>query len=466
MESLQVFCDGSGDIGGSSGVVGREQRMKKSLIKLVLLGSLSSVMLTACGSGAPSGASQNPPPFSGVRVGKPYSIAGKWYKPEENPSYDETGEASWYGPGFHGKQTANGEIFNQYDLTAAHPTLPLPSFVEVTNLRNGRNLVVRVNDRGPFHGGRILDLSKAAAEKLGVIATGVAPVRVRFLDEETKIYIASNGTILPADQPQAFAAKSGDATGGKATGDNAASIVSAAAEDSANNPNNNTLSPQQVATATDLMARENVELPPEKDAHYYKIHPEILESRDFQSVPVEVANNHGDVVDSAPILSVQTSNGFPSLIKPAMADDAPPYPSALKRKNEERLLQKLEPKKPQKVADSSHEVDKYAEEMKEAGKNDSPKTASAKKSPSAPVVAAASATNPTWAVQVASFSERVNAENLAQKLLVLAQPELQPVLIDGNQWYRVYLHPIKGQNQQDLLADLQKIGLHDARIVN
>ena len=114
-------------------------------------------------------------------VGKPYRIAGKWYRPAENTSYNETGTASWYGPNFHGRQTANGEIFDQFALSAAHPTLPLPSYVRVKNLANGRSITVRVNDRGPFANNRLIDLSRRSAEVLGFINAGTARVQVTYI---------------------------------------------------------------------------------------------------------------------------------------------------------------------------------------------------------------------------------------------------------------------------------------------
>jgi rare lipoprotein A (peptidoglycan hydrolase) len=114
-------------------------------------------------------------------VGAPYVVAGRTYVPQEDPDYSAIGMASWYGPNFHGRLTANGEIFDMYALTAAHPTLPLPSYVRVTNIRSGASLVVRVNDRGPFHDGRIIDLSARAAELLGVTATGVAQIQVDYI---------------------------------------------------------------------------------------------------------------------------------------------------------------------------------------------------------------------------------------------------------------------------------------------
>ncbi len=121
------------------------------------------------------------------KIGKPYVINGKWYYPAVDYQYDEIGFASWYGPGFHGKTTANGEIFDQNKISAAHRTLPLPSIVRVTNLENGKVLTkVRINDRGPFAKNRIIDLSKKAAKELGFLKRGVTKVRVEILEEESR----------------------------------------------------------------------------------------------------------------------------------------------------------------------------------------------------------------------------------------------------------------------------------------
>lgn len=120
------------------------------------------------------------------KVGSPYKISGTYYRPQESYTLVETGIASWYGPNFHGKKTANGEYFNQNELTAAHRTLQLPSLVRVTNLDNGRSLIVRVNDRGPFSKGRIIDLSKRAAELLDFKIKGTAKVRLEVLGAESR----------------------------------------------------------------------------------------------------------------------------------------------------------------------------------------------------------------------------------------------------------------------------------------
>ena len=115
------------------------------------------------------------------KVGNPYQINGVWYYPKEDPNYDETGIGSWYGEQFHGKATANGEVFDMNEVTAAHPTLPMPSLVRVTNLENGRSIVVRMNDRGPYVNGRVIDLSRRSAQLLGYDRQGTAKVRVQYM---------------------------------------------------------------------------------------------------------------------------------------------------------------------------------------------------------------------------------------------------------------------------------------------
>jgi rare lipoprotein A len=115
------------------------------------------------------------------KLGEPYLAGGRWYVPINDRSYDRVGLASWYGDFFHGRPTANGEIYDMNGLTAAHPTLPMPTYAAVTNLENNRTIVVRINDRGPYHDGRIIDLSHKAAQLLGLFGRGTAPVRVRYL---------------------------------------------------------------------------------------------------------------------------------------------------------------------------------------------------------------------------------------------------------------------------------------------
>jgi rare lipoprotein A (peptidoglycan hydrolase) len=114
------------------------------------------------------------------KLGEPYLADGKWFTPVNDTHYDQVGLASWYGDFFHGRRTANGEVYDMNALSAAHPTLPMPTYATVTNLKNNRTIVVRVNDRGPYHEGRLIDLSRKAAEILGFYGHGTAAVRVRY----------------------------------------------------------------------------------------------------------------------------------------------------------------------------------------------------------------------------------------------------------------------------------------------
>ncbi len=123
---------------------------------------------------------------SSYKIGNPYQIGGIWYYPAEDYEYDETGIASWYGAAFHGKTTANGGVYDMNALTAAHRTLPMPSYVRVTNLENGRSLVLEVNDRGPFAKGRIIDISRRGAQLLGFQKQGTARVRVQILADRSR----------------------------------------------------------------------------------------------------------------------------------------------------------------------------------------------------------------------------------------------------------------------------------------
>ena len=143
-----------------------------------------SLALAACAGETPKAPVQQVAP--GYKVGKPYQIDGVWYYPAVDYAYAETGIASWYGPDFHGLATANGETYDMNSLTAAHRTLPMPSMVRVTNLENGRQIALRVNDRGPFVNNRIIDVSRRAAQLLGFEQQGTARVRVEIMESESR----------------------------------------------------------------------------------------------------------------------------------------------------------------------------------------------------------------------------------------------------------------------------------------
>jgi rare lipoprotein A len=161
-------------------------------------------------SSSPRVASNYVPKGGGsFKLGAPYKVAGRWYVPRDNPNYDEYGVASWYGADFHGRRTANGEVFDANALTAAHPTLPLPCYVYVTNVDNGRTVLVRVNDRGPYVNDRLIDMSYAAAKQLGYLSKGRARVRVRYAglaplngdDRRERQYLASQQYRQQYQQP-------------------------------------------------------------------------------------------------------------------------------------------------------------------------------------------------------------------------------------------------------------------------
>lgn len=141
------------------------------------------------------------------RVGKPYKIAGRTYVPAENPDYKAIGIASWYGDAFHGRQTANGEVFDRTAISAAHPTLPMPSYVRVTNLKNNKSIIVRVNDRGPYHQDRIIDVSHRTADLLGFQGNGIARVKVEYVGRaplegsDDRALMASLRDDAPAEMP-------------------------------------------------------------------------------------------------------------------------------------------------------------------------------------------------------------------------------------------------------------------------
>lgn len=200
----------------------------RNAARLVALLAILGPVLAACGSGgygatvkrgaftskeygvavSPRVTTNPNPPKGGGRylVGKPYTVRGKTYVPREQPGYVAQGSASWYGADFHGRRTANGEIFSANGISGAHPTLPLPSYVRVTNLDNGRSIVVRINDRGPYVQGRVIDLSYRAAEILGYTNRGTGNVQVNYIGpaplngDDTRMLLASINRPTPMEQ--------------------------------------------------------------------------------------------------------------------------------------------------------------------------------------------------------------------------------------------------------------------------
>jgi len=553
---------------------------KRSASAAALSMLLSSVMLTACGDNAGSGGSYSyrsdgkrvfgrssgqssgkkaEPAYAGQKIGNPYEINGEWYYPKHEPEYQEVGLASWYGPGFHGKSTANGEVFDQDDLTAAHKTLPLPCFVKVENLKNGKSLIVRVNDRGPFYDGRIIDLSRGSAKKLDV--TGLAKVRVTYLDEETKQYMASKGRIVPDAEVQ---------------------VASAGGAGSSGSRSNWLRKPDSSVIHTASMTREVIMQPLPTATGDRSIEVAGADDVSVTRITPSIANNRGPVVDSQPVMSV-ASRDLPALT--GMSDsagasssgDAPvavaayvedrdvdQYPVAVRAGEYEGNIAlaganaasvaaaELPPAElpsagsmitatevpaqemeiasaaPAAVASSSIHVSaplsapsvtstdiaplRQAQTQAEAAaRNRSyvafspfqvksandykysevaelvPATAAVSANAGNAAMVAAPAIMPVQQretadvpsvadmampsassaiVQVASFSQRDNAEKMVQRLNTLGQPAVESVIVQGRELFRVMLMPRHSETGEQLLSSLHQIGLHDARIID
>jgi rare lipoprotein A len=191
------------------GHVGRSARIGAAVLGCMALANCStgkvftekySQLITGEGQPVPKGG-------GGYKVGQPYTINGQTYYPSDNPSYKAEGIASWYGPDFHGRLTANGEVFDMRGISAAHPTMPIPSYARVTNLDNGRSIIVRVNDRGPYARNRIIDVSIGAANALGFYGDGLARVRVEYVGRaplegsDDRVLLATLREGKPAQMP-------------------------------------------------------------------------------------------------------------------------------------------------------------------------------------------------------------------------------------------------------------------------
>jgi len=360
-----------------------------------------------------SACQQSPTSSAGLKLGKPYVIDGRTYYPEYDPTYDKIGEASWYGPGFHGKHTASGEIYNQNDMTAAHPTLPMPSLVRVTNLSNGKSLIVRVNDRGPFKSNRIIDLSKKSAQKLGV--TSLAQVRVQFLKEETEEHLAG----LPTK-------------GGK-----------------------------KIDMAS-LNAKTNVK----RDAS-------IIESTEPSEQIVEATvskTRAGQTVsDAAPIMSVK-SGDLESSDTTADNKDA-------ENLKEEKILSSYSPSVGKVVTYEDKKKGKGLEVklIRDAaadtvvplkGTNTEADSAPSKSTKMAAAALSPSASG-TFYVQAGSFAAEENAHKLSSKLEGIGIIAVGKVEMGEKTWWRVRLGPF--ENHNDAATALEKVhavGIQDARVVH
>lgn len=398
--------------------------MKRSLLSLFT----ALALLSACGT--PSSSPREGPGFVNgkavhpyVKLGSPYSVNGETYVPKYQPSYSEEGEASWYGPGFHGKSTANGERFDAYAMTAAHKTLPLPSMVRVTNLDNGRVITVRVNDRGPFAEDRIIDLSKKAAQELDMIRTGVAHVRVEYLPRETESYIAQLGgkksssrlaweeKNTPTSATQVASVSSGADVNSRDSSSWFPSFISSAEAAEPKHSNET----QQAAKVDSIASND---LAPPKGSN------PTLPARLPHPAAADYAVTPKPAPIESPVVAEQKSyvdSTFSVLEKQDTKPSAPPKPS-------------VQP--PNKVAMSPPEPQK----------------------PAAP---------PQTAIQVGAFNSRSNAEKIAEQFKPLAPIMIHGVPVDSPTIYRVRLGPFTDRySAESVLSQVREKGAPDAQIVS
>lgn len=363
---------------------------------------LMLLALAACG-GLPKST-----PSDTVKIGKPYVIDGKEYIPSAQPDYDEIGMASWYGPGFHGKSTASGEKFNENDMTAAHATLPLPSLVRVTNLRNGKSTIVRVNDRGPFSKSRIIDLSKSAAKEIGLKELGVAQVRVQYLRRETEEYVAN---LAPDKKERNLALLRGEgAPGWEGNRKGAAAVAPVSTVQAA------PLGGIEVSDAQPPLTRATPAISPVAAP---APRPLMMAAKENEApVDAEIAEDMG----IAPLPQLQPQAQAIAARPAAVSNRASPLRNVL-------------------VADA---------EASERPKASSPDVAVAHGS----------------VVQAGSFGSRANAEKRVQQLVAAGAFRISEIALEGKPLYRVRSEPAGNHAEAEaLLEKVRAAGIDDATLI-
>lgn len=381
-----------------------------------------ALSLAACSGAAPK------PPAPGVKVGKPYTIEGQTYYPEYDPEYDRTGMASWYGPGFHGKKTANGETFDQESITAAHPTLPMPSLVRVTNLENGLSAVVRINDRGPFKDSRIIDLSRGTAETLGI--KGLARVRVQYLKEETEAHWAS----LELKTQEIDFAKNDPHAPSKAE------IAAATEKERVTQVRPDDL-PPQIKSAAPVMSVASADLTPEK-LKFRPVQPSFRIVGDAQAQ--ETADQPVKSQDAPAPQHTATQEAAPS---PVTADTPQlKIVQLIGKDGKPMTVKSTSDIKVVKVSDTAAPV---AQAQPLLGPQEQ-QLASVQ--PSAAVIKTTDTKNADtkntgtkntgrWYVQAGSFASEENATKLVQRLKSIGVADMRPIQASGRMWHRVRVGP-------------------------
>lgn len=398
---------------------------------LLALCATALFALSGCGDNkSPYGGSPEP---TGVKVGKPYSVSGTTYTPKYEPNYVEEGIASWYGPDFHERMTASGEQYDQMELTAAHKTLPMPSLVRVTRLDNGRSVEVRVNDRGPFVSGRIIDLSKAAAEEIGLDKVGTTKVRVEYLPQESDQYIASRGLKAPwwGDVQYGTAAPTQDVA---ITSNDLPSTVAAPAPIPVTAP---PPAPINSAMPTPTMATNNA-----------------IVSEPYPAPITPAAPTY--------IAPAQTAVAAPEALEPL--EMAQPAPATAGTVVQTPIAAPAPPPAP--MPSFSASVDTSPKAIAQPNSMQMGYTAPVATVAPAAGVAPKEIGKTAYRVQTGSFTNYQNAEHHADSLAEVASPEIRETQVNGKTFYRVSLGPVyDSATAQTILSKVKEMGHPDARLI-
>lgn len=357
-----------------------------------------------------------------IKLGQSYRVRGETYVPRYQPDYDEEGMASWYGPGFHGKKTANGEIYNQHDMTAAHTTLPLPSIVKVTYLKTGKSTYARVNDRGPFAHSRIIDLSQAVAEEIGLRRDGIGKVRVQYMPEESFKFVEM--ITREGRDPHEIDIAS-EVVGKKPSGDGETLYA-------------NTTPPDESIQVTDTMAVDTSPAPLPKTNVWQHINP--ISSAQAAEVPPAS-------IEQAPV----------AIITPMPPSSLPP--ASLPSGNSV-VVQQFTPQEMMTPATAPLPVTVPEATLPVATAPPAippPQTQS-----QAPPSAVADGPY----VQLGAFANQTNAVALQQRFDSLGATSIQPGNVGGIPVYRVRLGPfVNDEAAMEMLERAQSMGVADAKLV-
>ena len=402
-------------------------------------------------------APQRPPVY---KIGKPYQLEGVWYYPKVDYSYDESGIASWYGPDFNGKPTASGEIYDQNGLTAAHRTLPMPTIIQVTNLENGRSIKLRVNDRGPFAHGRIIDVSQRAAQLLGFIEQGTARVRVQVIADESQALAAalSGGTMVPEGEPQP-------------------TVPTAAPTVPVTEANLSTLSaklpaptgsPSTVASSAVVAgAASPAAVPPATTTPTITAKPAPSPTTTAVAAPTATTTTHGTVAPPGTPSIVLDKTGT-TVTAPAPAPSSTTIAAATPAPA--MTMTTIEPvpttASSAPAPTTSLPATSATTVAPVSGSTVAPATQpTAGYEPSGKVTQLPVKPSSIF-IQAGAFTKRQNAETLTAELQRLGHATMTPVKVGGQQFYRVRLGPLSSVTEADrLLNELVRNGHPEARIV-